>query len=94
MKEWLAAHLPESATVTIGAIGAWWTQRGAKIRSLGKRVTRLEQTQVNRDDFSQLTDSVVSQIAHNQERTEERFKDVQATQRLILEKLIPDASQR
>lgn len=94
MKDWLAAHTPESVAALLAALTAWFTQRGVRIRSLAKRIAKLERNQVTRDDFSQLTESVVSQIANNQLRTEERFLDVQATQRLILDKLIPGAGER
>lgn len=73
VKDWLAAHLPESATVTIGAIGAWWTQRGSKLRSLARRVTKLENDRVTREHVDELRESLNASIAHNQIRTEERL---------------------
>lgn len=102
-KGWIAAHLPESVTVVLGAVGAWWTQRGAKLRALGRRVTALERDQIARhqelkNEMSEMRESFTSSLVNEHGmivgEIDKRFGDMQKTQQLILDKLIPGAGDR
>lgn len=102
-KSWLATHLPESVVASCGVLSAWWAQRGARIRSLGRRVTTLERDQVERhqdikNEMSEMRESFNASLKNEHylivQEIDKRFDDVKGTQQLILDKLIPGASER
>lgn len=93
-REWLG-------TALLGILGWLGIDIVRKFRRYGTRIATLEAerikseaTRITRIDFDQLTASVTQQIAHNQLRTEERFDEVNAMQRLILDKMIPGAEKQ
>lgn len=77
MKDWLANHVPESVVAFILAIVGWFAQRAiAKVDAHEARIASLERVTVTKDDFDELRESVVAQIANNQTRTEDRLERI------------------
>lgn len=77
MKDWLANHLPESIWTAFGGLILWFAQRAiAKVDAYEARIASIERVAVTKDDFDELRESVVAQIANNQTRTEDRLERI------------------
>lgn len=76
MKDWLAAHLPESVVTIIAFVTAWFTQRGARLRAHHKRIQKLETERVTREDFDELRESMNATFTNGMDRLERRTDEI------------------
>lgn len=76
MKDWLAAHLPESVAALLAVLTGWFTQRGNRIRSHARRISKLESDRVTREDFDELRESMNATFTNGIERVERRTDEI------------------
>lgn len=73
---WLLEHMPESVTAVFLAISAWFAQRGARLRGIGRRVSKLEQDRVTREDLELLRGRMEDAFTTGIERVERRTDEI------------------
>lgn len=77
MKDWLAAHIPESFVVAFFGLVGWWVQRKiAKTEALEARVLALEKDKVTRDDIDDLREHIDASITRSLARVETRTDEI------------------